>query len=378
MNYDYIVAGAGLGGLSFIHQLLRSGLPFDRVLLLDREPKTSNDRTWSFWSTSTPEYACAKTRAWDSLGFASDHHVRYEAIAPYRYYSINGLEFYKEINQLIDADTRITRLETDISNMLDHSDRVEVTTSNGVFTGHTVIDSIHRPDIHTGDCTSVSQSFLGWVIKSKQAVFVPDKPLLMDFRLPQKEACCFAYVLPYSAHEGLVEYTQFTSQWSIDRTYYRHQLKQYIQAYWCADPFDIVHEEVGQIPMTNFAFDHHPSPNVYRVGTAGGDTKPTTGYTFTNVQRHVKQILGLKPATDGSPVSRFDHYDTLLLQIIAQHPTKVKSIMEYLFKNQPMSRVLKFLNEETHPLEEMLIFGQLPWLPFLTSLSQRIRYGLSL
>ncbi|MEQ9301885.1 MAG: lycopene cyclase family protein [Cyclobacteriaceae bacterium] len=376
MNYDYIVAGAGLGGLSFVNHLLRSGLPFERLLIIDKDAKDSNDRTWSFWSKETPDYQCATQQIWDHLGFASDDYIQYDSILPYRYYTINGIDFYKEIMQLIRDDARISLLETSVKNIADKGDLVEVETDLGNYTAIKVIDSINRPSLRTADAISVAQSFLGWVIETENPTFDPAKPLLMDFRLEQKEACCFGYVLPYSTNEALVEYTQFTSNWTIDQSYFRTQLQQYIQTIWSVDRYTIKHEEIGQIPMTNYEFDEQPSKNVYRVGTAGGDTKPTTGYTFTNVQDHVKRILGQGESTNKTSDLRFDFYDTLLLQIIAQHPTKVKPIMEYLFKNQPMPRVLSFLDEDTNPLEEMMIFGQLPWMPFLNSLTKKLRHDL--
>lgn len=376
MNYDYIVAGAGLGGLSFVNHLLRSGLPFESVLILDRDAKNSNDRTWSFWSKETPDYHCATQQTWDYLGFASDDYVQYESILPYRYYTINGIDFYKEIKQLINDDARISLVESSVQNIADKGDLVQVTTDQGIYLGKKVIDSISRPSLKADNTIAVAQSFLGWVIETDIPVFDPAKPLLMDFRLPQQDACCFAYVLPYSTTKALVEYTQFTSDWKIDQSYYRSQLQQYIETIWSTTHYTIRHEEIGQIPMTNYAFDEQPSKNVFRVGTAGGDTKPTTGYTFTNVQDHVKRILGDDNTVDKTSNLRFDFYDSLLLQIIAEHPAKVKPIMEYLFKTQPMPRVLNFLDEDTSPLEEMLIFGQLPWMPFLNSLSKKLRHGL--
>ncbi|MEL6560018.1 MAG: hypothetical protein AAFQ94_17645, partial [Bacteroidota bacterium] len=108
-------------------------------------------------------------------------------------------------------------------------------------------------------------------------------------------------------------------------------------------------------------------------GISGGGLCITTGYTFVNVQKHAVNIL---KCLSGMPVdktdnSRFRFYDTLLLQIMLEQPTLVKTIMKFLFKNQPMSRVLKFLDEETVVLEEMIIMGQLPWKPFLSTLFKR-------
>ncbi|MEQ8711597.1 MAG: lycopene cyclase family protein [Cyclobacteriaceae bacterium] len=376
MSYDYIIAGGGLGGLTFAHRLIRSDLSFEKVLIIDRDEKKVNDRTWSFWSEEEPEYACARGQSWDQLGFISDEFSKYEEINPYRYYTIQGLEYYDEIRTELASDGRFEWLKSDISTITEQNDHVLVLTGKGRFTGKQVVDSITRPRLSDKDSINVWQSFLGWTINTSKPVFNPQRPILMDFRLPQIEGVCFAYVLPYSSTNALVEYTQFTSLRKIDKPSYRQHLALYLKDQWGLVRYDRLDEEIGQIPMTNHAFDPHPSPRIHRLGTAGGDTKPTTGYTFTNVQQHAKSIVQGQPLPSEDK-ARFTFYDTLLLQIIKKQPQQVKPIMEYLFRSQPLSRVLRFLDEETNPLEEMLIFGRLPWMPFIHSLSKKLRRDFS-
>lgn len=377
MIYNYIIAGAGLGGLSFVYHSLKSGLSFDSMLVLDRDPKTSNDRTWSFWSDQKPDYECANRQIWNQLGFASDDYIRFDKIAPYHYYTINGIDFYNEVKELIRKDPRITLINTDIQNIQETEKGALVNTDESSYFGEIVIDSVTRPNIKKDNYINISQSFFGLVIETDRAYFNPERPILMDFRVPQIDATCFAYLLPYSDSKALIEYTQFTSNWDFNKSLFRKQLKNYISNVLCIKKFEIVEEEVGQIPMTNFEFDARPSSHVHRLGTAGGDTKPTTGYTFINVQNHVKKILANDIEANPKD-NRFEFYDSLLLQIMASNPTQVKQIMEYLFKSQPIERVLKFLDEDTNLLEEMMIFGQLPWTPFFNSLSKKVQYGLSL
>ncbi|HLT52021.1 MAG TPA: lycopene cyclase family protein, partial [Arenibacter sp.] len=56
-TYDYIIIGAGAAGL-----LLADGLgkdPFFRnrsILLLDRDLKQKNDRTWCFWEAGKGDF----------------------------------------------------------------------------------------------------------------------------------------------------------------------------------------------------------------------------------------------------------------------------------------------------------------------------------
>jgi lycopene beta-cyclase len=47
--YDYIICGGGMSGLSLAYQLSISKLSNKKILIIDPERKTKNDRTWAFW-----------------------------------------------------------------------------------------------------------------------------------------------------------------------------------------------------------------------------------------------------------------------------------------------------------------------------------------
>ena len=49
-KYDYIIAGAGLAGLMLALEMSKSSLKNKKVLLVDKDPKNTNDRTWCFWA----------------------------------------------------------------------------------------------------------------------------------------------------------------------------------------------------------------------------------------------------------------------------------------------------------------------------------------
>ena len=49
-HYDYIIIGAGAAGLMLANAIANDSYFQDKtVLLLDKDPKNSNDRTWCFW-----------------------------------------------------------------------------------------------------------------------------------------------------------------------------------------------------------------------------------------------------------------------------------------------------------------------------------------
>jgi len=192
----------------------------------------------------------------------------------------------------------------------------------------------------------------------------------MDFFTVKGEnAASFFYVLPYSETEALVEYTRLSSDvWKPEA--YDPFITTYLKSRFDVSDFEIIDEEFGVIPMTDFPYEQKPHPRIFQIGTVGGDTKHTTGYTLHFIQKHAQKIIR-EMFTRGKAqpaVSRFKFYDGLLLRIIIKHPEKTAGIMYRLFKYLPLSLVFKFLDERTNLLEEAYIFSVLPKFTFLKAL----------
>lgn len=379
-KYQFIIAGAGLAGLSFIHHLLKTGNFNGKILILDSDLKRQNDRTWSFWSTKKPDYHCVGEKSWRQLGFATDDYIRFDTIDPYRYYSIKGLDFYNEVFSEISQNPGIEFKRETICNVDQEGDQCIVKTENETFYSEYLIDSISRPEIPKSKYFLNFQHFIGWFIESENEAFDPLKPILMDFRVKQEGAAGFIYLLPFSKTRALVEYTQFSPHKNYSEKKFRNELQNYIGNVLAIRNYKIEQEEIGSIPMTDFPFDSRPDSRIYKLGTSGGDTKGSTGYTFSFVQEHVKGILNELSGQGTFKRDNLRHkfYDKLLLKIISEEPEKVKEIMSSLFKDQPIISILKFLDEDTNLLEEGLIFRKLPWNPFIKALFINKRNAISI
>ena len=67
-NYDYIFLGAGCASLSIIMRMIDSKKFIEKkILLVDREPKTKNDRTWCFWEQGAGFFEDVVYRKWNTL-----------------------------------------------------------------------------------------------------------------------------------------------------------------------------------------------------------------------------------------------------------------------------------------------------------------------
>ena len=55
--------------------------------------------------------------------------------------------------------------------------------------------------------------------------------------------------------------------------------------------FEIEEKEQGNIPMTCYPFWKHNTKNIINIGSAGGWTKASTGYTFKNATKKSKALV---------------------------------------------------------------------------------------
>ena len=121
--------------------------------------------------------------------------------------------------------------------------------------------------------------------------------------------------------------------------------------------------------MTNRKFNFYNS-GVWNIGTAGGQTKASSGYTFQFIQKQSKRIIDCliqDKSLHTIPVDskRFNFYDTVLLRLLAEKKLSGEKIFSRLFQRNKASAVFRFLDNETSPAEELKLISTLPVFPFL-------------
>ncbi|WP_207436261.1 lycopene cyclase family protein [Sabulibacter ruber] len=359
-TYDYIIAGAGAAGLSLLCYLLeQEPLRNKRILLLDRDAKQSNDRTWCFWQTEdSPFESCLKSK-WSALYFHSPTFSKLLDIRPYQYKMLDSLAFYQHCLGLLKKHPNVEFRQEDIV-------RVEpngvVHGKQGVYQAQYVFNSAFFQIKKLPKKHYMVQHFKGIFIKTPQLVFNPSEPTLMDFRVEQHHDCRFMYVLPTNAHEALVEYTGF-SETELPQEAYDQELKAYLRDFLHLTEYQITHEESGIIPMTDAPFPKKLSERVINIGTAGGATKASTGYTFSFIQRQCSAIArnlvqGKEPlAGQGAGFNKFGLYDSIFLRVLLEKKQEPRQVFHDLFSKLPAPLILKFLNEETSFWEDFRIMN---------------------
>ena len=377
-HYDYIIIGAGAAGLMLADAIGNDGF-FDNksILLLDKDAKKTNDRTWCYWEKGEGEFDTIVSKTWKYIYFGGQKFSNRFNISPYRYKLIRGIDFYETYLHRINSYPNINFQQEEVYDIVDSEKTAKVITKENAFSANQVFNSIfdYKEIIYQKKYPVLQQHFIGWFVKTQKTVFTQDQATFMDFSVPQKGNTRFMYVLPFSENEALVEYTLF-SETPLSSEEYEIAIKQYLNEKLNCTNFQILEKERGNIPMTCYDFSQHNTNNVVRIGTAGGWAKASTGYTFYNTSKKTKALINhLKK---GRVLKSFDkkgkfwYYDLLLLDILFKKNSKGQYIFETLFKNRPPQLIFKFLDEETSFWEDLKIISGCPKKEFLRAFMERI------
>lgn len=364
--YDYIFIGAGCAGLSLLVRMLQSGQFSDKhILLIDKAPKTANDRTWCFWETNPGYFDHLVHHRWNRLAFLSDEHTAHMTVSPYQYKMIRGADFYQYCFGEIARHANTEIVYTTITGWRQEKGMVYLSADDREYAlgPATVFNSIYEP---ASGSLRLLQHFKGRVIETDTPCFHPGEATMMDFRVHQEHGTTFAYVLPFSETKALVEYTLFTRE-LLAPEQYDAELDDYIRRWLGISSYRIAEEEFGVIPMTNERLRFKGQG--WQIGTAGGQTKASSGYTFRFIQKQSDAILQLLLA--GQPLERlkdtprrFRFYDHTLLYILYHDKVPGKTVFSRLFKKNTPQQVLRFLDNESSLAEELKIIRSLPVWPF--------------
>lgn len=377
-GFDYIVTGAGCSGLSLVMHLLQSKkLGSKKILLVDKDAKQANDRTWCFWEKEENLFESIVFKQWQQLWFHGNGFSKKLELAPYSYKLIRGIDFYNYCLAEIKKHPNVSWMQAPVQKVFSNAQEgTGAVIDNQTYKSSYVFNSIlfQKPILKKGHIW-LQQHFKGWFIETAEPFFDASLGTLMDFRTDQKEGATFFYVLPFTSTKALVEYTIFSKDLLAD-AFYEAALKKYVEEGLGITNYKIVQEkEYGVIPMTNFPFTASEG-NVINIGTAGRQTKASSGYTFRFIQKSSKAIVaslekGGKPCAKPQG-GRFLFYDSVLLQVLHNGKLPGDVVFTHLFKKNKVQQVLRFLDNETILPQEMRLINSVPSLPFTKAVLQQL------
>lgn len=369
-HYDYIILGAGLSGLTMA--LRMSGDPFFKnktIAIIDQNLNKGNDRTWCFWETQPDLYEELVSYKWDKIIVKGNGLQNPIPINPYAYKKVEGKDVYAFSKNKLSLYSNITFIENDVVAITDNETQAEVETTAHRFTTGCVLNSIYKPTILDQQTQAVvlQQHFVGWFVKTKEPVFDSNVATYMDFSIVQKGNCRFMYVLPTSENEALLEYTLFSKN-LLPKEAYEQAIKEYLINLGVTD-YEVTDREQGSIPMTTYDFAQHNSAHILHIGTAGGWTKASTGYTFKHtLKKSQKLIAFLKSGRSFAQYklkNRWTFYDAVLLEVLASHNERGAEIFTKMFKKGEAAHIFRFLDEESSIGDELKVIWSAPKIPFI-------------
>jgi lycopene beta-cyclase len=392
LSYNYTIVGAGASGLWLANAMIDNGLLDNKTLcIVENDNNKLNDRTWCYWEKNALKEPQIISKEWRLI--KDLYGKRNNQIFPYRYYHVKSNDFYQHLKTKLKKNPNIYwKVETvKTVDKITESKLCVQTINQSWETNYAFLSAlpVANKDLETEKLNQylgkqnkkifIWQSFVGYRIKTANPVFNPSEIIMMDFNVDQANATQFFYELPLSENEALVEFTRFGTE-IIDYDYAINQIENRLKNKNIS--YQILEIEKGAIPMTP-QFDQQnnslaSNQNIIYIGTLGGAIKPTTGYGFKRMFHYAEKLAEALKNEENTNLPtmkrkwRFRIYDIILLQILVDTPHLGKNIFQTLFTNQPITRILKFLDEETSVIEEIKIFSKLPLLTFIKSLFKYI------
>lgn len=372
-HYHYIFTGSGLAALMTAYKMAVSGRFAEKhILLIDPDTKAKNDRTWCFWQKGESFWESIISKKWDTAVFA-DIDTRIDLdFKGYRYNMVRGIDFYTFVFKELKKHQNFEIIHDKVTKFKDSGSGVVITTTGGSYSCDKLLNSIYNNTLPArSNYPLLQQHFIGWHVKTDRPVFNQNKPVFMDFSIAQSNNTRFMYVLPLSSTEAIVEYTLFSKDLLPEQEY-----EDAIREYLTPHAYQIIDKERGSIPMTVYPFWKSNTRNILNIGSAGGWTKASTGYTFRNADKKsgelVKALIESPDFTTFHKSNKFRFYDKLLLDILYRKNHKGREIFSSLFRDGDASLVFKFLDEETNLREDLQVILKCPKPMFIEAFVKNI------
>ncbi len=374
---DYIILGAGASGLLLAYRMSQDSYFDDKsILIIDQVKDKGNDRTWCYWEEGKGEWDDLLTKTWPKVFFGSASFSETIPIAPFSYKMIRSEKFYHKLWESINLKANITFVEDSVKAFSEVSEGVEVVTNLSTYFGAKLLNSIPNKAVYQNQqkYPVLQQHFMGWFVKTKQDCFDDSVASFMDFNIPQKGNTRFMYVLPMDKKTALFEYTLFSKE-LLQHSEYENAIKDYLKEQKITD-FEIIEKETGSIPMTSFKFEELNSKNILNIGTAGGWTKASTGYTFNNTSKKTKNLVEFLKTdncfTQFSQKTKFWFYDLLFLDVLASDNANGSNVFAAMFKKVNIKTIFKFLDEESNLIQDLKIITSVSPKTFTRAIFKRL------
>ena len=348
-EFDYIIIGGGCAGLSLAYELnLHQKLKNKTLAIIEPRDNYKKDKTWSFWKIFSHNFEDCIKKSWNNFTINIPNHTKYIDCNNAPYQTIDSGLFYEKIVNSLRQNNNIHFFKN-----------MNEINKNNSFIFNSVADV-------TEDKSNLWQHFSGFEIETNKEFFDEEIFNLMDFDCDQKNNVHFFYTLPYSKKRALVETTWISDLKNTSIQDYDDQLTHYIKNNLKIKDYKINFKELGAIPLFNM--NNNKKNNQINIGTAGGMTRLSTGYTFLNIQEHSKYIRNnldnIQSANLFTLNKKYEFLDNIFLKVLRNNPQDMGQIFFKMF-NCSSETVINFLSNKSSVLEDLSIISKMPKLKFL-------------
>ena len=285
-EFDYIILGGGLSGLSLAYHMHKLGcLQYKTLCILEKRNKYDRDKNWSYWDFDNNLFSKCVIKSWNKFNVIWKNqkldidckHSPYRTIDSKKFYNFILQNLNKNKNIKIVNNCKILNIKKNI-----------IKTNKDLFLGKIIFDSLVKTKPSK---SSIYQHFFGVEIETKKEVFNKKILDLMNFDCKQDNGLHFFYILPFTNKKALIETTWYSNKIKTKKEY-QDEIQTYLELHNIEGK--ITFTEFGVIPLnfqnTNYATNIHVP-----IGTAGNLTRLSTGYTFQAIQTFSQSLaLSLK------------------------------------------------------------------------------------
>ena len=348
-EFNYTIIGGGCAGLSLAYELeINNKLQKKSLAIIEPRDNYYKDKTWSFWKILNHNFDDCVKKSWNNFSVNLPNKTKFHNcnFAPYQ--TIDSGLFYEKILETLKKNKNIKFFK--------NINEIEIKNTK-------IFNSV--PNFkNTKD--QLWQHFFGIEIETEKNFFDEEIFNLMDFDCDQDNSVHFFYTLPFSKKKALIESTWLSDFNHRSINSYENQLKDYLENHLNIKKYKILFKEKGAIPL------FHPKNvkklNQVDIGTAGGMTRLSTGYTFLNIQEHSKfirknleNVQNLKPKIIPS---KYQFLDKIFLKVLENNPKKMPDIFYKMFSSKNTS-IINFLSNRSNLFEDIQIISKMPkWIFF--------------
>ncbi len=351
-DFDYIIIGGGCAGLSLAYELeIHKKLENKTLAIIEPRDEYKRDKTWSFWKIKPHNFDDCVKKSWKHFSINIPNKTKFLECGNYPYQTIDSGLFYKKINDKLRENKNINFFKN-----------INEINSNNSF----IFNSV--PEINKNN-SGLWQHFCGVEIETKKKSFDDEIINLMDFDCDQRKSVHFFYTLPFSKNKALIETTWLSMMKDDSQKDYENQIKEYVENNLNLKDYSINYKEEGAIPL--FDPTNKNEKNKLNIGTAGGMTRLSTGYTFLNIQEHSRFIRKNFENITKTKVfkikKKYQFLDKIFLRVINKNPEIMPDIFFKMFSSSGNS-VIKFLSNKSNILEDFSIILKMPKWTFIKAI----------